>query len=41
MSVIERPLFGSVEIRRGADEFIANATNVTFRRGSVRTGGGL
>ncbi len=41
MTIRERPLFGSVEIRRGLDVFIANATNMTLRRGSARTGLGL
>lgn len=41
MTVIERPLFGAVEIVRGTDEFIRNATNLTFRRGGVRTGVGV
>lgn len=41
MTVIERALFGSVEIRRGSDGFMAHALNVTIRRGGARTGLGV
>lgn len=41
MTVIERALFGRVEIRRGSDEFVSHATSVTFRRGAARSALGL
>lgn len=41
MTITERPLFGTVEILRGTSELIANATNVTARRGGARTGLGV
>lgn len=41
MTVTERPLFGTVEILRDDTELIANATNVSARRGGARTGLGL
>ncbi|AVR56163.1 minor tail protein [Microbacterium phage Naby] len=41
MSITERPLFGHVEIQRGADEFLADALSVSIRRGGARTGLGI
>lgn len=41
MTITERPLLGSVRIMRASSELIANATNVSARRGSSRTGLGL
>lgn len=41
MTITERPLFGTVEILRDGTELIANATNVTARRGGARTGLGV
>ena len=43
MTVIERPLFGRVEIQRveGGQTFLAAATSCTIRRGGARTGLGL
>lgn len=41
MTITERPLFGSVQIMRGSSELIGQATNVSARRGSSRTGLGL
>lgn len=41
MTITERHLFGDVEILRGETELLANATNVTIRRGGRRTGLGV
>lgn len=41
MSLTERPLAGAIEIRRGTDEFLANALGVSIRRGGARTGLGI
>lgn len=41
MTITERALYGSVEIRREDSEFIAHATNLTIRRGGARTALGV